>query len=145
MIKEIKTEITINATPSEIWKTLTKFDQYPSWNPFIIAIEGQTELGRQIEVSITPPEGKKMVFKPRIQVLKTNKELQWLGHFLFKGLFDGTHSFELIAQGDGTTLFKHNETFSGILVRFFNLDQTKKGFERMNSALKDLVEQRVSN
>ena len=143
MIKEIKTEITIKANPVEVWKILTKFEQYPSWNPFITAIEGKAILGKQIKVSIVPPEGKKMVFKPRVQVLKEYQELRWLGHFMFKGLFDGVHSFELIHQGDGTTLFKHSETFNGIMVRFFNLDKTKKGFLEMNRALKNLVEQRA--
>ncbi len=48
-----------------------------------------------------------------------NKELRWLGHLLVTGLFDGEHRFELIDNGNGTTTFRHSETFNGILVPLF--------------------------
>ena len=61
--------------------------------------------------------------------------------FIFKGLFDGKHSFELIPNPDGSTTFKQSELFRGILVRLFHLDKTKNGFEQMNVALKKQCEQ----
>ncbi|WP_394750809.1 SRPBCC family protein [Spongiimicrobium salis] len=144
MTKEIHTSIVINAIPEKIWAILSDFEQYPSWNPFITAIQGKMGVGHRLVVAIVPPGGKKMIFKPKIQILEKHRKLQWLGHFLFKGLFDGSHSFQLIDQGNGTTLFQQNETFRGLLVRFFPLDATKKGFEAMNRALKEVVEQENS-
>jgi hypothetical protein len=55
------------------------------------------------------------------------------------GIFDGEHSFELLAQGQGQTRFIHKEIFSGILVPMFwsTLDRdTRAGFNNMNQALK---------
>ena len=36
----LTTQITINASPEEIWTELIDFKSYPEWNPFINKIEG---------------------------------------------------------------------------------------------------------
>jgi hypothetical protein len=144
MAKEIKTEIVINATPERIWAILTNFDNYPNWNPFIKSIKGDVKVGNKIAARIEPPKASGMTFKPKILVFEKNKELRWIGHLLFSGLFDGEHKFELIDNGNGTTTFIQSEKFKGILVPFFKkkLDNnTRQGFELMNVKLKELAEQ----
>lgn len=145
MEKEIKTQILIEATPEKVWPILTAFDNYPIWNPFIKSVQGEVKVGSTITARIEPPETKGMTFKPKILTVKTNKELSWLGHLLFVGLFDGEHKFELIDNGNGTTTFRQSEKFNGILVPLFKkqLDNnTKKGFIEMNKKLKELAEQK---
>lgn len=145
MAKEIKTEILINATPAKVWSILTGFENYPNWNPFIKSIKGKVKVGNNIIARIEPPEAKGMTFKPKILTFETNKELSWIGHLLFPGLFDGEHKFELINNGEGKTTFIQSEKFKGILVPLFKkqLDNnTKKGFEEMNRKLKELAEQK---
>lgn len=144
MVKEIKTEILMDATPDKVWAILTKFENYPNWNPFIKSINGDVKVGNKITVRIKPPEGKGMTFNPKILAFETNKELSWLGHLLFKGLFDGEHKFELIDNRNGTTTFRQSERFKGIFVPLFNkglVNNTKRGFEKMNKKLKGLAEQ----
>lgn len=104
MAKEIKTEILIHATPEKVWSILINFDDYPNWNPFIKSIKGEVKAGNNITARIEPPEAKGMTFKPKVLTYETNKELKWLGRLLFSGLFDGEHTFELIDNGNGTTL-----------------------------------------
>ncbi|MGE8554485.1 MAG: SRPBCC family protein [Chryseobacterium jejuense] len=140
MSKKIETEIVIHATPEKIWKILSNFQNYPTWNPFITEIQGSVEEGNQIQVTIKPKEGKGMVFKPVVLSKKENKELKWLGKLLFKGIFDGEHHFELIDNKNGTTQFIQSEQFSGLLVPFFNFDNTAIGFNLMNQKLKELAE-----
>jgi hypothetical protein len=145
MATEIKTEILINATTDRVWTVLTNFDNYPSWNPFIKSIKGEVKVGNKITARIEPPEASGMTFKPKILTLETNKELSWLGHLLFAGLFDGEHKFELIDNGNETTTFKQSEKFNGLLVPLFKkqLDtNTKNGFAAMNIKLKELAEQK---
>ena len=145
MAKEIKTEILIYASPGKIWSILTNFDNYPSWNPFIKSIKGEVKVGNKITARIEPPEASGMTFKPKILTLETNKELSWLGHLLFAGLFDGEHKFELIDNGNETTTFKQSEIFNGLLVPLFKkqLDtNTKNRFTAMNMKLKELAEQK---
>lgn len=144
MAKEIKSEILINAMPEKVWSILTDFDKYPNWNPFIKSITGNVSVGNKITARLEPPGAKGMTFKPKVLVFETNKELRWIGHLLFPGLFDGEHRFELIYNGNGTTTFKQIEKFTGILVPLFKkmLDvNTVNGFNLMNKKLKELAEQ----
>jgi hypothetical protein len=144
MAKEIKTEISINATPEKVWSILTDFDKYPNWNPFIKSLTGNVAGGNKITARLEPPEANGMTFKPTVLAFEKNKAFRWIGHLLFPGLFDGEHKFELNDNRNGTTTFKQSEKFSGILVPLFKkmLDNnTKKGFEEMNKKLKELAEQ----
>jgi hypothetical protein len=141
-MKNIQTEILINTDITKVWDVLMNFDNYPKWNPFITSISGEPKLGSRLTVSIKPPGGKGMTFKPRVLAFETNKELRWLGHLLFTGFFDGEHKFELIDNGNGTTSFKQSEKFKGIFVGLLNLENTQKGFEAMNEKLKEMAERK---
>lgn len=140
MTKEIKTVITIHASPEKVWEILTHQSEYPHWNPFIKKLEGTLKVGEQLKITIQTKNASTITFKPTVIAYNKNKTLQWKGRFLFKGLFDGTHCFELIDHRNGTTTFKHSEIFTGLLVWFMNLDNTQKGFENMNSELKKRCE-----
>lgn len=140
MAKEIKTEIIIHATPDKIWKILTDFENYPSWNPFITSINGKLELGNNINVCIEPPEGKKMNFSPTITTIIDNKQLSWLGRLFLPGIFDGTHTFAISNNGNGTVTFTQSEVFSGILIGLLNKEKTQNGFIEMNKKLKERAE-----
>lgn len=143
MALKITTEITINAKPEKIWGILTNFKDYPTWNPFITSVEGNVEVDKKITARIEPPEANGMTFKPTILTLVKYKELSWLGHLLFPGLFDGRHKFELIDKGNGATTFIQSEDFSGLLVPLFKKqlnNNTKNGFIAMNKMLKEIAE-----
>ena len=143
MAKEIKTEITIHASPDKVWKLLTEFDNYSIWNPFIKSINGDVKVGNKITVRIEPPGASGMTFKPIVMTYEPDNEFSWLGKLLFKGLFDGAHKFEIVDNKNGTTTFIQSETFTGILVPIFakQLDNnTRKGFEEMNKKLKEMAE-----
>ncbi len=136
--KIIKTEIRIKASPKKVWSVLTDFEKYPDWNPFILSLTGEMVIGQNIKIVL--PD---MKFKPTLLVFEKNKELRWIGKLLFKGLFDGEHSFIIEDNKDGTVTFRHEEIFNGILVGPFakKLDNdTREGFEAMNEALKKRVE-----
>lgn len=138
--KEIRTEIVINDSPKNVWHVFTQFDTYSSWNPFIISFQGDAAVGNTVTVSIKPPGDNPMTFTPVILTFEPEKELRWLGAFMVKGIFDGEHFFLLEDNRDGTTSFIQGEKFKGALVPFFNFDATQRGFEAMNVALKERVE-----
>jgi hypothetical protein len=139
------TQIHIAAPTSQVWQVLTDFEQYPNWNPFLNSLKGNVKVGGRIQVSIQPPDGKAMVFKPTVLVFEKEKEFRWLGHLWIKGLFDGEHFFQLEANQDGTTTLIHGEHFNGILVGLLKSmvdGSTKQGFEALNKALKERCEGR---
>jgi hypothetical protein len=138
-MKEICTEIKINASAEKVWKILTDFDRYPEWNSFITAAQGELTVGNTLKIRINPPGGTAMTFKPKVLEIIDNQKICWLGNTFFAGLFDGEHCFELIEE-NGITTFHQSEKFSGLFVSFFNTEKTKKGFELMNLTLKQLSE-----
>jgi hypothetical protein len=143
MKKEIKTEITIKATPEKVWSIFANFDGYPEWNPFIKWIKGEISAGNKITVRLEPPKGRGITMRPEVLVFEKNSEFSWIGHLMLPGLFDGEHRFKLINNGNGTTTFIQSEKFDGILVPLFKkmLDgSTKNGFLQMNEKLKELAE-----
>lgn len=58
MAKEITTEILIHAEPTIIWSVLTKFDNYPNWNPFINQSMGRWKLEKKLPLELNPQEQK---------------------------------------------------------------------------------------
>ncbi|MEZ4888109.1 MAG: SRPBCC domain-containing protein [Chitinophagales bacterium] len=142
-MKNIRTEIVINATPSSIWKHLMDFNKYPQWNPFV-HITGKAEVGSQLENSFFLEEQKPQVFRPVVLEVETEKAFRWEGSLFFKGLFDGEHYFLLESISDNQTRFVHGENFRGILSGLIlNMigEKTQQGFEKMNDALKQICEE----
>lgn len=139
MAREVSTDIEINAPAAKVWRELVNFAAYPDWNPFIPSIDGDLAQGNRLSVLVRPPNNNAMRFKPKVRVLQENRKIVWIGHFLFPGMFDGEHSFELTALSENKTRFVHKEKFSGALVPMFwsMLDKdTRQGFVNMNRALK---------
>src|SRR3712207_6134529 len=94
-MKELHSEIEIDAPAERVWRLITDFASYPRWNPFIRTISGEPTTGKRLEVRIEPPGGRGMTFKPKVLKAEPNRELRWLGHLLVPGLFDGEHSFTI--------------------------------------------------
>lgn len=143
-MRVVSTEIVIKASKDQVWSVLMDFKEYPKWNPFVTNISGSNQIGDKLVVSIAPPDGKKMIFKPKVTLNEENKCFAWLGHLLIPGLFDGRHIFRLEDLGPHETRFCHSEEFSGILVPLLGsmFPNVEKGFQLMNQALKKQVEQR---
>lgn len=142
-MRRIETAIDIAAPPRAVWDVLVDFAAYPDWNPFIRRLQGEARVGARLEVTVQPPGGKPMTFKPTVLAAEPARELRWLGRVLMPGLFDGEHGFRLEATAGGCRLH-HGETFGGILVPLFGkmLDDTERGFAALNAALKERVERR---
>jgi len=138
-MKTIHTEIEINAPAERVWRILTDFAAFPTWNPFVKSIEGKAAVGERLNVSIQPPGSNEMRFAPTVLEATPNKELRWIGRLLLPGIFDGEHAFRIEVLGADKVRFVHEERFQGFLVSLFakSLDAgTQAGFIAMNQALK---------
>jgi hypothetical protein len=142
-MKDIFSEIEINASPDKIWSILTDFDVFSEWNPFIKSIEGNIEVGEKFKVFLQLPDTKGMKFQPKCMKVDQNKELQWIGHMIIPGLFDGEHSFIIESVEDKKVRFIQKELFTGILTPLIMNsigEKTRYSFEAMNQALKERAE-----
>lgn len=141
-MKHLKTEIILNASKDKVWNTLTKIENYKDWNPFIVSSEGEIKQGKQLTNTMMN-NGKPMVFKPIITKVDPMHEFEWLGSG-FLGMFKGRHYFKLEDLGNNQTKLIHGEQFSGLLSGLIMKmigDETLQSFQKMNLALKDVLEQ----
>jgi hypothetical protein len=141
-MREIHTEIEIDATPERVWRVLTDLPSYAGWNPFVTRAAGELKEGARIEIFVQVPDYRGMRFKPRVLRVEPQRELRWLGTLPLPGLFNGEHIFRIEPAGDGRSRFLHGEKFTGLLIPFMGgvLEKTRRGYEMMNAALKARAE-----
>ncbi len=143
-MKELRSEIEIQASAERVWQLLTDFANFPQWNPFMRRASGEIKVGARLEVYIQPSGTRGMTFKPTVLKAEPGRELRWLGRLLMPGLFDGEHILTIEPLEANRVRFVQREIFTGVLVPFFahGLDtDTRRGFEEMNRALKAGAEQ----
>jgi hypothetical protein len=128
----------IPAPPSVAWEVLTDTAAFAEWNPFLLRLTGDLEVGSRLKVRIQPPGGRAMTFRPRVVAVEPERRLEWLGRVGVPGLMDGRHRFELEELPDGGCRFTHAEVFSGALVPLVGttLRRAEAGFAAMNEALR---------
>ena len=140
-MKAINTEITIQASSERVWDILTDFEKYPSWNPFLLSIEGNLEKGARLATVINNA-GKESRFKPVVTEFSPGSSFAWLGK-LPLGIFTGKHYFAVEDLGNGQTRLVHGERFGGWLRGMIMKkigEDTRRGFVAMNEALKQRAE-----
>lgn len=142
-MRELRTEVTIDAPAQRVWDVITDFGSFSDWNPFMQRASGEVAVGNKLTVYLKPPGGMGMSIKPRIIEVDPGREFRWLGHLLMPGIFDGEHVFEIVPIGDASCRFVQREEFSGILASLMLAmigKSTKRGFNEMNQALKARAE-----
>ena len=142
---EIRTAIEIDAPRESVYAVLADLKSYSEWNPYHRKVEGKFEAGAPLTVDVLRPDGKQVEVPPHMLRIVENEEITWGGGL--HGIFYGEHSFLLESNSSGKTLLKHNESFSGIAIRFADLppDVIAEGYHLMNVALKDLIEKARSD
>ena len=141
-MRSIHTEIGIGAPAQRVWEILAAFEGWPQWNPFA-RVRGRLHVGERLEVEIKPPGKTPVRFRPTIVKLEPGRELRWLGHLGFRGLFDGEHGFRVMPESEGCCRFEQFETFRGLLVApiLSRVEApTRVGFQAMNRALRARAE-----
>jgi hypothetical protein len=142
-VKELRSEIEIEAPTERVWRVLTDFAAYPEWNPFMRRVSGRAEVSERLVVRMQPSGTRAMTFRPTVIRVEPGRELRWLGHLLVPGIFDGEHIFEIEELERDRVRFVQREVFKGLLVPLLarSLDRdTQRGFEEMNRALRGRVE-----
>lgn len=135
--KSVHHEITINATPDEVWSVLTDTDKYKDWNPVMLLKEGSVQEGQKVVYQFTQAEGNQYDITTTVKKVTENKLLNQGGGM--PGLLTFNHQYILEPSGNGTKLTIH-EDYGGIGVNFWNPKPVQAAYERLNEAIKERVE-----
>ena len=143
LLARLLTDVTVEASADRVWSVLTRFEDYPDWNPFLQSIRGEARPGARLSVRIRFREDQGMAIRTRVLRVVPRRELRWTGHLLLPGIFDGEHVFSIAPLSAGRVRFSQREAFSGLLVPVLGralFGITRRGFEDMNAALKSRAE-----
>ena len=136
-MKEIRGSIEINAPVGMVWNTITDFGSYPKWNPWIILMEGDQQVGGRLN-GIIRVQGRKDT-KLSSSVLKAEKDREVLmKSTVIKGMLGDTHIFVFEPIGDNRTRLTQSVVFKGLMSPFIGgiVKDQQNGLDLMNETVK---------
>ncbi|MFC4549010.1 MULTISPECIES: SRPBCC domain-containing protein [Halorussus] len=143
-MREIRTELEIDAPSDVVWDVLTDLSTYPKWNPHVTAANGDLREGSEVDIKVQPGGSRSRSMNVTVTALEPRRKLEWVGTVLSPWLFEGRHTFELEPLGDDRTRFVNRERLRGVLVRFVVADDAERDYEAMNLALAERAESRYA-
>jgi hypothetical protein len=139
----LSTSTTIDASPAVVWRVLTGFGDYGSWNPYYSRAAGDLVEGGTITLHATMPGGRSGVGTCRIRIVRPQEELRWTSRLFLPGIMDADHRFRLVRVESGRTRFEQDETLRGLLIPVGGtlVAQIRQGCEAMAEALRARAEE----
>lgn len=142
-MREIRTEIDINAPAAKVWQTLMDFNGWANWNPIVNAANGNAAKGSKLDITMKGDNGKDgPKYQATITQFENSKLFRWRAKMMGGIMMTNDKVFELESTPAGTHLV-HKELFSGIMpgLMWGKLNKFVPAMlDSMNSALKDLTE-----
>ncbi|MFC4358598.1 SRPBCC family protein [Halobium salinum] len=134
-MREIRTDIEIDAPPRVVWEVLTDLDAYAEWNPQTTNASGAVREGERVAITVDRQGRRSASMRPRVVEADPERRLEWVATVLHPRLFEARHSFELDALDGDRTRVHNRERLSGVLVRFLVDEDAVRAYEAMNRAL----------
>jgi hypothetical protein len=143
-VRTISASSTIDAPLDAVWAVLSDLADYPSWSPFVVAVDGALQVGTMVTLHVAMTPGKEPLRQKervsRVDAPADGKaELSWgtvMGHPL---VLKAERYQRLRALGPGQTLYETADDFEGLLVPIvFSLyrKSIQRGFDETARALK---------
>ena len=134
-MREIRTEIVLEAPPEAVWDVLTDLEAYEEWNPRTVAADGTVAEGEQIALTLSPQDARERTFGAEVVDVDPARRLEWVATVWSPWVFSARRTFELEPLEERRTRFVNRETFRGVLVRFALPDDAEADYEAVNQAL----------
>ena len=134
---EVEHRMEVDASPETIWRLLTDFDSYPSWNRYSRNITGEFGLGERIVVEANLG-GRTQLVENHIVSIKPAAELCWQSADWFAALSRGLRCRWLVEQDSGKTLLIHHEIMSGPLawlIKLLFFEKIQNGLRTVNESV----------
>lgn len=133
----VRADMVVVAPRALVWRLLTDFERYESWNPFITQARGDARVGETLHLQIEPESEDAKDIECKVLDIKEKRKLRWLCRRYLPGLLDEEHTFHVLPLGPDRVQLVYDGRFEGVLEPFTDLDATKRGYEQMTDALRD--------
>ena len=120
-MKEIVTEIVINAPRDVVWKLITDFNHWTDWNPSVRRMSGDNGIGSKLDITMCNKSGGDgPQYQPVITEMEEGKSFRWRAKMGMGFIFTNDKVIELEDTSGGTRLV-HKELFSGLMLMMTRL------------------------
>lgn len=103
--------VNIRASATTVWSLLTDAEGFPRWNSTVTRIEGEIRDGARLRLHVP---GTDRTFSPKVSGVVPSRRMVWTGGFA--PIFKGVRTFTLTPGADGSTDFRMDERFSGLML-----------------------------
>ena len=136
-------DVTIDASPQDVWKVLVDLARYPEWNRYATSAVGDLRVGGEVKI-IVPRQGEKRgPVNNRVTEIVIDERLCWRSLSWYRYLVYGVRCRHLEGQPDGSTVFREVEAMHGPLaglVKRLMAAQLLRGLQTECDSLKQEVE-----
>ncbi|MEO1438502.1 MAG: hypothetical protein AAFV80_23385, partial [Bacteroidota bacterium] len=115
--KSVHHEVSIQASPEQVWTTIFQTSEYDNWNPVMKLLEGEVQEGNQVTYQFTQDAEKSYPIPTKVKQIIPNQLLHQGGGMV--GVLTFNHQYRLEATEDYTRLIIH-EDYRGIGIHFWN-------------------------
>jgi hypothetical protein len=141
--------VEISAPVELVWNALVALDRYPTWNPFVVKVDGaaRPEVGGRLVLHVQWPDGSAMKIGQlvtRVDAPGDTATLAWRfqGVMPSLNLVRAERTQTLTRLDASTTRYESVEVFTGLLARFVPLARVLRRFDDNAKALKAHCEAR---
>lgn len=138
-MKELRTEITLQAPVERIWEMLADCSLYRHWNPLFSEAKGDLTAGGRLELVVALPEIAPFRVEPELLTVEPQKGFCWRHTLLLGGMMTWKYRVELEVIDAQRVRLVQGSAFGGLLGPLFRLGlggSVRAGMERMNEALR---------
>ncbi len=136
-------QIDLEHSNNAVWREITDFKSYPSWNSMLsMEANDQLLIGEKFQVSIIKENGKISKFKARTLSVTPNQSFEARQTILEKWMFSATHHFIVEDIDNNRCTFIQKWELSGILSKLLRkqIFAQLELFNQMNEDLKNHLE-----
>jgi hypothetical protein len=138
------TFIAVNAPAEKTWAILTDLSSYPSWNPYVVEVEGSLAVGKKLKID-EQVDGKRHTRTVRVTCLDVSThELRWEGSLVPAMLLKWDEGFLVEAVDASHSRVAMVNSHQGLLAKMYrkyNQNRDLKAFREFGAALKKRAEQ----
>jgi uncharacterized protein YndB with AHSA1/START domain len=138
MSKAFEATTVIDATPDQVWPVLTDGAGWTSWDSGVDTVEGRIAPGETLKITVAANPGR--AFPVKVSEFDPPARMVFSGGMPL-GLFRGTRTYTLTAEGSGTR-FRMREEYTGPMAGMItkSIPDLQPSFEQFVNGLKARVE-----
>jgi hypothetical protein len=138
--KVVTMSSTVPGPKPEVWRALTDFAAYESWNPVVTSASGEPREGSELDLDVRLPGHDPRSLDASVLIARPDRKLRWQDRRLLPGVEDWEYEFVLQPVEGGRVLVVQQLRIEGLLAPFADDDAAREALQLLADALEERLE-----